>query len=159
MKKYNEYQQKKVADNFLIMACILAGLGLVGCEEKGPAQKTGQKIDRAEEKVEHKIEQLGKKADVKIEDAKTAVVDKAESTAEYLEDSVATQKVKSALENDLMLKASRIEVTTLNGIVKLTGSVDSEQSLGRAMEVAGGIEHVKSVETNLTVNSSAQDKK
>jgi len=38
-------------------------------------------------------------------------------------------------------------------VVKLSGKVDSEPSIGRAMEVASSQKHVKSVETDLIVNT------
>jgi hyperosmotically inducible protein len=66
--------------------------------------------------------------------------------------------VKEAILNDPFLKASQIEVTVVNGVVKLRGTVDSEQSIGRAMEVANSQKNVKSVETDLTVNANSQRK-
>ena len=51
-----------------------------------------------------------------------------------------------------MFKASYIEVTTVNGVVTLSGTVDSEQIIGRAMEVANSQKNVKSVQTALIVN-------
>jgi len=49
-------------------------------------------------------------------------------------------------------------VTTDKGVVKLSGTVDSEPSIGRAMEVAGSQKNVKSVQTDLTVNASIPSK-
>jgi hyperosmotically inducible protein len=83
---------------------------------------------------------------------------KAETAGEYIDDSIITTKVKTAILNDPLLNASKIEVTTVNGVVKLSGTVDSEQSIGRAMEVANSQKNVKSVQTDLTVNASAPSK-
>ena len=68
--------------------------------------------------------------------------------------------VKAAILNDSILKMSpsQISVTTVNGVVKLSGTVDSEISIGRAMEVASGQKNVKSVQTDLTVNVPAPSK-
>lgn len=159
MKIINESQQKNLADNILVIACISAGLGLAGCQQEGPAEKAGQKIDKTVEKVEQKIERTSEKAGDKIESAKESVNDKAETAGEYIDDSVITLKVKAAIVNDPILKASQIEVTTVDGVVKLSGTVDSEQSLGRAMEVAENQKHVKSVQTDLIVKASTMDKK
>jgi len=108
---------------------------------KGALEKAGEKLDQATEKAE-----------TKIEGAKESVIDKAETAGGYIDDSVITLKVKTAIVNEPMLRGSKIEVTTVNGVVKLSGTVDSEQSIGKAMEVASRQEHVKSVQTGLIVN-------
>jgi hyperosmotically inducible protein len=205
MKTINEYKKNISADRVLVITCLSAVLGLAGCQQEGPAEKTGQKIDRAAEKAEQKIEQTTEKAEVKIEaakesldqkaekageyidestdtskgalekagkkldqttekagekieGAKESVIDKAETAGEYIDDSVITITVKAAILNDPLLKASHIEVTTVNGIVKLSGTVDSEQSIGRAMEVTSSQKNVKSVQTDLIVNANAPGK-
>jgi len=111
---------------------------------KGALEKAGKKMDQATEK-----------AGQKLEDVKKSASDKAETTGEYIDDSVITTTVKAAILNEPLLNASHIEVTTVKGVVKLSGKVDSEPSIGRAMELAGSQKHVKSVETDLIVNSSA----
>jgi len=63
--------------------------------------------------------------------------------------------VKAALLNDPFLKSSQIEVTTVNGVVKLSGTVDSDPSIGKAMALASSQPNVKSVQTELTVKASA----
>lgn len=194
MKTTNEYKKNILAKRLLVIACLSAVLGLVGCQPEGSAEKAGKKIDRAAEKANQKIEaakesldqkadrageyinestdaskgaleKAGKKldqatenAEKKIEDAKESVIDKSETAGEYIDDSVITLKVKAAILNDSLLKASQIEVTTVNGIVKLSGRVDSEQSIGRAMEVANSQKNVKSVQTDLIVNAGAPGK-
>jgi hyperosmotically inducible periplasmic protein len=110
---------------------------------KGALEKAGKKMDQATEK-----------AGQKLEDAKKSVSDKAETTGAYIDDSVITATVKAAILNDPMLNASTIDVTTVKSVVKLSGKVDSEPSIGRAMEIASSQKQVKSVETDLIVNSS-----
>jgi len=154
MNTINESKQKSLGIHLLIIACLSAGLGLVACQQEGPAEKAGQKIDKATANAEQKIEQSEKE----LESAKAAVVDKSESAGEYIDDSVITMKVKAAIVNDSLLKASQIEVTTVNGVVKLNGRVDSEQSIGRAMEIANSQKDVKAVQTELVVNAARSDK-
>jgi hyperosmotically inducible protein len=110
---------------------------------KGALEKAGEKLDQATEKAE-----------TKIEGAKESVIDKAETAGKYIDDSALTITVKAAILNDPILNASQIEVTTVNGVVKLSGTVDSEQAIGRAMEVASSQKNVKSVQTDLIVNAS-----
>lgn len=127
------------------------------------ADKAGEYINEATnaskealEKTGKKLEQVSENAEKKIESAKESVIDKAESAGEYIDDSVITTNVKAAILNDPLLSASHIEVTTVNGVVKLSGKVDSEQSIGRAMEVTNAQKNVKSVETGLIVNADSQ---
>ncbi len=154
MKTTNKFKQNVLANIVLVIICISAVLGLAGCQQEGTAEKAGQKIDRAAENAQQKIEQATEKANQKIEGAKESVIDKTQTAGEYIDDSVITMKVKAAILNDPILNASHIEVTTVNGVVKLSGTVDSEQSIGRAMEVASSQKNVKSVQTDLIVPST-----
>jgi hyperosmotically inducible protein len=45
-------------------------------------------------------------------------------------------------------------LTTVNGVVKLSGLVDSQQSSGRAIEIAHSVKNVRSVENGLVVKGS-----
>ncbi len=147
-----------LADRVLVIACLSAVLGLAGCQQEGSAEKAGKKVDRAADNAVKKIEQTTEKAEQKIEATKESVTEKTETAGEFIDDSVTTTKVKAAILNDPLLNASHIEVTTDKGVVKLSGTVDSEQSIGRAAEVAKSQENVKSVLTDLTVKSSAPSK-
>ena len=73
----------------------------------------------------------------------------ARSTGEYVDDSVVTAKVKSALVADPTTKAYQIEVETFEGVVQLSGFVDSSASISRATQVAQNIDGVKSVKNDL----------
>ena len=152
MKTTHEY--KLLAGKVLVITCLSAALGLAGCQQEGSAEKAGKKIDQAAENAEQKIEQTTEKAEIKIDAAKESVIDKAQATGEYIDDSVITATVKAAIANDSIFKASHIEVTTVNGVVKLSGTVDSEQVIGRAMEVANSQKNIKSVQTALIVNAN-----
>lgn len=158
MNMINDDLYEALAHNFLIIACISAGLGLVACQQEGPAEKAGQKIDKAVSKVEQKLDQAAEKGSDKMDSAKQSAKDKADIAEEYIDDVMITLKVKSALAGDLILKDSHVEVATVNGVVTLSGTVDSEQSLGRAMELADAQEHVKSVTTQLLVKATPRSK-
>ncbi len=150
MKTKNEYPL--LAGRAIVIACLSAAIGLAGCQPEGAAEKAGKKIDRASEKAGQKIEQATEKVGKEIKEVKESAIDKAQATGEYIDDSVITATVKAAIANDSMFKASYIEVTTVNGVVTLSGTVDSEQIIGRAMEVANSQKNVKSVQTALIVN-------
>jgi len=74
-----------------------------------------------------------------------------ESTGEYVDDTVITSKVKTALLSDSGLKSFNIGVETFKDTVQLSGFVNSEQVKARAGEVAAGIAGVRSVRNNLIV--------
>lgn len=76
---------------------------------------------------------------------------KHQSTGEYVDDSVLTTKVKSAIFNEPTLKTMQINVKTFKGVVQLSGFVDTKQSVTRAGEVARGVESVVSVQNDLIV--------
>lgn len=151
MKTTNEFKQKTLTNRILVVIFITAIFGLTACEQKGAAEKAGQKIDRATENAGKKIDQATDMAGKKIEDVKESVIENTKTAGDYVDDSVITTRVKSALLNDSILAASHIDVSTIKGVVKLSGTVDSEQSIGRAMEVASSQKDVKSVETSLFI--------
>ena len=80
-----------------------------------------------------------------------AATQKHESTGQYVDDSVITTKVKTAIFNEESLKTMQISVKTYQGVVQLSGFVNSAQSVSKAGEVARRVEHVKSVENDLIV--------
>jgi osmotically-inducible protein OsmY len=80
-----------------------------------------------------------------------AATAKHESTGQYVDDSVLTTKVKAAIFNEESLKTLQINVKTYEGVVQLSGFVDSAQSVVRAGEVAGRVANVTSVKNALTV--------
>lgn len=73
------------------------------------------------------------------------------STGEYIDDSVITTKVKSAIFTEPELKSMQISVETFKGAVQLSGFVDSAQNAKRAAEVARSVAGVISVENDLIV--------
>ena len=74
---------------------------------------------------------------------------KHESTGEYLDDSVITTKVKTAIFNEPTLKSTEINVKTYKGVVQLSGFVNSRSDIYKAVEVARGVKGVKSVNNDM----------
>lgn len=112
--------------------------GLAGCQPEGTAEKAGQKIDKAAERTGQAIENTG-----------DAVARKTEQAGEYINDAAITTKIKADILRDPLLKMSEIEVTTTNGVVKLSGTVDSQESIDRAMQIARSNKDVKAVNNAL----------
>ena len=152
MKILNQYKKTLLGEVAIPIACLSLFLGLAACqEEKGPAEKTGQKIDMALENVEHKYAAATINAENKIDAIKESIVEKTETAGVMVDDSVISANVKAAIIRDSFMQASHIEVTTSQGEVTLKGTVDSEPIIGRAMEIASSQKNVKSVKTELIV--------
>jgi hyperosmotically inducible protein len=66
-------------------------------------------------------------------------------TACAMTDTGITTNVKSKFLADDLVKSSQIEVTTQNGVVTLTGNVDSEEAKNKAIELARATKGVKNV--------------
>jgi osmotically-inducible protein OsmY len=80
-----------------------------------------------------------------------ASTSKKESTGQYLDNTIITSKVKTAIFNEPTLKSLQITVDSYKGEVQLSGFVDSEQSVKKAGIVARGVEGVVSVKNDLVI--------
>jgi hyperosmotically inducible periplasmic protein len=70
----------------------------------------------------------------------------------FVKDSTITTKVKTELAADHLTSLGRIHVDTdQNGVVWLTGSARSQEAIDKAVTIAKGTEHVKSVHNGLVV--------
>jgi osmotically-inducible protein OsmY len=74
-----------------------------------------------------------------------ASTSKQETAGEYVDDSWITTKVKTAILNEPDLKVSQINVETYQGVVQLSGFVDSPDAGGKAAKLARSIKGVTSV--------------
>ncbi len=72
-----------------------------------------------------------------------------ESTGEYIDDSVITAKVKEAIFREPTLKSFEIKVETYKGVVQLSGFVSSQSNVDKAVEIANGVNGVKSVKNDM----------
>jgi hyperosmotically inducible protein len=72
-----------------------------------------------------------------------------EGTGEYVDDSVITTKVKTAIFNEPTLKSAEINVETFKGVVQLSGFVGVQASAHKAAELARGVSGVKSVKNDI----------
>jgi osmotically-inducible protein OsmY len=71
-----------------------------------------------------------------------------ESTGEYVDDSMITAKVKTAIFNEPSLKVSQINVETYKGVVQLSGFVDSPDAGAKAVALAREVKGVSSVKND-----------
>jgi hyperosmotically inducible protein len=74
-----------------------------------------------------------------------------ESPGEYVDDATITSKVKGEILEDPALKVLQVNVETMQGVVQLSGFVDSRRSETKAVEIARRVHGVKSVKDDLIV--------
>jgi osmotically-inducible protein OsmY len=74
-----------------------------------------------------------------------------ESTGEYIDDSVISNKVRGEIVGDKDLSIFQIDVEAYKGVVQLSGFVNSQAAKNRAGTVAAGVKGVKQVRNNLVV--------
>ena len=76
---------------------------------------------------------------------------KKEGTGEYVDDTIITTKVKAAIFGDETLKSSEINVETFKGVVQLSGFVNSQANITRAVEITRSVGGVTSVKNDMRV--------
>jgi osmotically-inducible protein OsmY len=73
------------------------------------------------------------------------------STGTYIDDKTISTQVVAKLAADPATKATQIQVETYNGVVQLSGFVDTKESIPKAEEIARSVEGVKDVKNNLVL--------
>jgi hypothetical protein len=74
-------------------------------------------------------------------------------TAVAVDDAAITTKVKTAVLAEPGLKSLQINVDTKDAVVTLSGTVDNAEMKSRAVQIAQGVQGVKSVNDNLSVKA------
>ncbi|MDP2416845.1 MAG: BON domain-containing protein [Hydrogenophaga sp.] len=72
-----------------------------------------------------------------------------ESTGQYMDDTAITAKVKAAIFNDATLKSAEINVETFKGAVQLSGFVNSQADINKAVSVTQAVSGVRSVKNDM----------
>ena len=122
----------------ILFAAILAGTAVMagGCGQRSSTPTTGQNINSTADKVAAATERATDKAATAVDD--TAI----------------TTKVKSAVLAEPGLKSLQIGVDTKDGVVTLSGAVDTPDMKDRAMQIAQHVDGVRSVVDNLAIKSA-----
>lgn len=74
-----------------------------------------------------------------------------QSTGEYIDDTAISTKVRAQLIDDRELNLFKIDVTTDDGIVQLSGTVNTAAAKAKATQVARSVSGVKGVRNNLMI--------
>ena len=78
-----------------------------------------------------------------------ASTSKSEGTGEYVDDTVITAKVKTAIFEQPTLKSAEINVETFKGVVQLSGFVSSQANVNTAIVTAQNVKGVTSVKNDM----------
>jgi len=88
---------------------------------------------------------------VKGIDNKLSIKEGKQTVGNKVDDSVITAGVKSALLSDPTMKSLDVSVTTRKGEVQLSGFVDNDIQLARAVDVAKGVDGVTDVVNHMSI--------
>ncbi len=78
-----------------------------------------------------------------------AVTQGRESAKSYAKDKEINAKIKADLYKDKDVKGTQVEVNTLNGVVQLSGFVDSQMAKDRAEQIARSVSGVVDVHNSI----------
>ncbi len=84
----------------------------------------------------------------------TQIDKKVNNGVQYLDDTSITAIIKAEILKDPITKIYEINVSTTNGIVELTGVVDSQRTIDRALEIVRSNHSVSAVKNNLFIKTT-----
>lgn len=119
------------------LVCLV---GLSACDYKSKDGVAENEIDQAVVNAETEMYQ---------DETSAGISDK---TGVKVEDAMITTKIKAAFLAESSISSMDINVTTIDGVVMLTGSADSLASSQKATEVARQVAEVKQVNNQLVIN-------
>lgn len=129
-----------------VFASMMIVSGLAACDNPGPAEKAGKKIDQVPENVSTSVSNAADKAD-------QVVTKQSNKAGQVIDDTTITTKVKLALLNEPGMQSMKITVVTEKGIVTLSGSADTQAKIDKAIKLAGAVDGVQSVKSKLVVSN------
>ena len=160
----------KTLHNFKLLAItVLLAAGLAACDKQpGPAETAGKMIDettadagktigdaadKVGEKIEATTETIGEKIDATTDKVGEKMSEQSDKTAVAVEDTEITAKVKAAIFAEPGLSMLQISVETVNGVVTLNGTIDSQANIDRARDLASAVSGVKGVDNKLVLKA------
>lgn len=122
------------------LSAVVLSMALVACDKKPADTTAGQKLDSAVASAEQK-------ADKAIDALKQG----GDSAGAKLSDAGITTGVNAGLAADANLSTLKIDVDTVDGRVRLTGTAPTEAARQRATEIAQQRDGVRSVDNQLAI--------
>lgn len=123
---------------------LVLTVGLSACDKPGPAESAGKKMDQAVDDASRKIEESGDYTVSKLSQ-------QGEKAGMVIDDAEITAKVKAAIFAEPGLRSMQISVSTVKGVVALSGSVDSPPLSDLAKALAKAVNGVTEVKNFLAV--------
>ncbi len=137
---------KKTAGLKVLAAALLLVVGLSACDKPGPAESAGKKIDKA-------TENMGKNLGDATEKVEISLAEHSNKAGVVIDDAQITTKVKAAIFAEPGLKSLQIGVDTVNGVVTLSGSADTQANRDRTQALAGAVSGVNKVINQLVIKT------
>jgi hyperosmotically inducible protein len=128
-----------------VFASMMIVSGLAACDNPGTAETAGKKIDQVTENVSNAVSNSADKAG-------TTIAQQTKVAGQAMSDTEITAKIKSMLLNEPGLQSLKITVETIQGVVSLSGSVDSQDNADKAIKLARSVDDVKSVQSKLLIS-------
>lgn len=129
-----------------------------GCAYVENGLTVGQKLDRALDRASSAIIEAGDSFSLESDDTgatvsafTSSISDRALLTALAVSDAGINASIKTELSKDPNLGVTKIEVDTRDGVVSLSGSIDSESDRQRAERIARANRDVVRVDNFLTL--------
>ena len=142
----------KVPENLkLIGISMLLVAGLAACDKPGPAETAGKKIDKTADEAAEKISEAADKVSEEAARVTEKLGGQGNQAGVGIKDAEITTRVKAAIFAEPGLKTLQISVDTINGVVTLSGSVDTQQNSDTARALAGAVPGVQEVENRLAI--------
>lgn len=160
---------KRTTTSMGLLGAALLGLGLLGIAASQGHAATSSDWERydgnrdggvslSEFKAQQGDERAFRDADANkdgrlddVEFVKARSIDVRIKAGAYFDDGWITTKVKASLVKDDLMNGLDVKVTTQNGVVQLSGFVESSDQVARAVKIASGVEGVKQLENNLLI--------
>jgi osmotically-inducible protein OsmY len=122
----------------IIVTSILIASALTACDNKGPAESAGKKIDQA-------AENASIAASKSAERTSDAISETGKSTGQVIDDTEITAKIKMLYLKEPELKSLNISVSTEKGVVVLTGTANTKSNADTAVKIAESVSGVSKV--------------
>lgn len=144
----------------LIAIAVLLTIGIAACDKApGPAESAGKQIDQTVNEAGKAISETVDKVGETMSDQSAKAADKVSEVVSdqsakagmIIDDVEITTKVKAAILAEEGLKTLQISVDTVQGVVTLSGSVDTIPNSETAKSLAAAVSGVTEVVNNLVV--------
>jgi osmotically-inducible protein OsmY len=145
--KLKEIKMKYLNDLKLISISILLIGGLAACSDPDPVETAGKNIDQTMDKAGHEISGAA-------EEVSETMSEQSNKAGMIIDDTQISAKVKAAIFSEADLITQQISVDTVNGVVTLSGSVDSREYSDMAKVLVGNVSGVSKVNNQLTIKSN-----